>query len=168
MKHFRTILIIVFLVCSSYAYTQQNVSDLLINQGVWFLSSTDITEIADNEQINQTEYFKKDDVSSIFFEQGKVYTVYTKMGNDVMEDNWKIVDDTHFVMVGPDDGSAQLMEILELNSKKLVLKSCNDINEGITCTQFTYMSNKDNWPTDAEIDKLNKDIKKEDSISENN
>lgn len=143
------------MICSSYIYGQQDTSEKLINQGVWFLSSTEITEIADNEQISLIEFFKKDDVSSIFFDQDKVYTVYTKIGNDVMEDNWKIVDDTHFVMVGPDDGSAQLMEILELNSDKLTLQSCNDIDGGITCTKFTYMSSKDKWLPDNEIDKLN-------------
>lgn len=161
MKHFRTTLIIVFIICSSYIYGQQNVSDLLINQGVWFLSSTEILEIAGNEQVTQTEYFKKDDVSSIFFDQEKIYTVYSKMGTDVMEDNWKIVDNTHLVMVGPDDGSAQLMEILEVNSKKLILQSCNDIDEGVTCTKFIYMSNKETWPSDTEIDQLNKDSIKE-------
>lgn len=143
------------MVCSSYIYGQQATSEKLINQGVWFLSSTETIEIVDNDQISLTEYFKKEDVSSIFFDQDKVYTVYTKMGNDVMEDNWKIVDDTHFVMVGPDDGSAQLMEILELDSNKLVVQSCNDIDGVITCTKFTYMSNKDKWLSNNQIDKLN-------------
>lgn len=143
------------MICSSYIHGQQSTSEKLINQGVWFLSSTETIEIADNEQLSLTEFFKKDDVSSIFFDQDKVYTVYTKMGNDVMEDNWKIVDETHFVMVGPDDGSAQLMEILELDADKLVLQSCNDIDEGVTCTKFTYMSSKDKWHPDSQIDKLN-------------
>lgn len=163
MKHFRTTLMLVFTICSSYL-SGQDISDTLINQGVWFLSSTQIVEIADNEQYTLTEYFKKEDISSIFFDPDKVYTVYSKMGDDVMEDNWKIVDDKHLVMVGPDDGSAQVMDILEINSNKLILQSCNDIEGGITCTKFIYAANKDNWLSDAEIEKLNADSVKEEPV----
>lgn len=157
MNYLRTTTLLFIFLCSIIQTNAQNdVSDELMKQGVWFLYATRIEEkTADNESVSQDEFFKKDDVSSMFFEKDKVYSVYSKIGNDVLEDGWKIVDDTHFVMVGPDDGSAQMMEILELSSERLVIKSCNEIDNLVSCTQFTYLSSKDKWPTDAEIDNMN-------------
>lgn len=151
------VFITIFIYCGlTNVNAQQQQAKQLINQGVWFLASTTIEEKDGDTMLTQTEYFKKDDISSIFFdEEKKVYTVFSKLGTDVMEDRWQMVDDSHFVMVGPDDGSSQFMEIVSLSPTKLEIKSCNDIEGIITCTLFVYHATKDKWLSDQEIDKLN-------------
>lgn len=135
---------------------QNNLSEKLINQGIWFLESTEIDERYENQHINQKEYFTKDNVSSIFFEENNIYTVYTKINEEVLEDRWKVIDETHYVMVGQDDQSAQIVEVLELNSKKLIIQCCNDIEGVTTCTKFTYLPTKENWKSDEDVTELNK------------
>ena len=128
----------------------------LISQGAWFLFSIRTEEQVGEEVLTQVELYKKDDISSIFFdEENKLYSVFSKYSSDVYEDRWKLVDDTHFVMVSPSDGSSQVVEILEINETKLVLRNCGDIENGTSCSLYTYFSTKEGWLPDSEIDELN-------------
>lgn len=128
----------------------------LISQGAWFLFSIRTEEQVGEEVLTQVEFYKKDDISSIFFdEENKLYSVFSKYSSDVYEDRWKLVDDTHFVMVSPSDGSSQVVEILEINETKLVLRNCGDIENGTSCSLYTYFSTKEGWLPDSEIDELN-------------
>lgn len=133
-----------------------SLSQRLISQGAWFLYSLRTEEQVGEEVLMQQEFYKKDDISSIFFDhENKLYTVFSKYNGDVFEDRWKVVSDTHFVMVSPVDGSSQLMEILEMNTHKLVLRNCGDIENGKSCSLYTYLSTKEAWLPDSEIDNLN-------------
>ena len=128
----------------------------LISQGAWFLFSIRTEEQVGEEVLTQVEFYKKDDISSIFFdEENKLYSVFSKYSSDVYEDRWKLVDDTHFVMVSPSDGSSQVVEILEINETKLVLRNCGDIENGTSCSLYAYFSTKEGWLPDSEIDELN-------------
>lgn len=155
MKNIKIIISFLFISCCIQLSGQNKIYNQLVDQGIWFLESTEIKETYDEQNIIQKEYFKKDDVSSLFFEPTKLYTVYSKIGNEVFEDRWKLIDDTHFVMVGQDDESSQIMVIQELTPDKLIIESCNDIEGSISCTKFTYKATKDNWLSDKEIESLN-------------
>ncbi len=125
-------------------------------QGAWFLFSIRTEEQVGEEVLTQVEFFRKDDISSILFdEENKLYSVFSKYSTDMYEDRWKLVDGSHFVMVSPNDGTSQIVEILEMNGTKLVLRNCVDIENGTSCSLYTYFSSKDGWLPDNEIDKLN-------------
>lgn len=151
-------LILSFILCC-FIYMRGQDTDMnhkLISQGAWFLFSIRTEEQVGEEVLTQVEFYKKDDISSIFFdEENKLYSVFSKYSSDVYEDRWKLVDDTHFVMVSPSDGSSQVVEILEINETKLVLRNCGDIENGTSCSLYTYFSTKEGWLPDSEIDELN-------------
>ena len=155
----KRIAIVVSLMLCCFAYMNAQDSDMthrLTSQGAWFLFSIRTEEKVDEEVLTQVEFFKKDDVSSIFFdEENKLYSVFSKYSSDMYEDRWKLVDDTHFVMVSPNDGSSQIVEILEIDKTKLVLRNCNDIENGTSCSLYTYFSTKEGWLPDSEIENLN-------------
>jgi hypothetical protein len=135
---------------------EMDMSQRLISQGAWFLFSLRTEEKVGDEVLTQVEFFKKDDISSLFFDhENKLYTVFSKYSSDVYEDRWKLVDDDHFVMVSPTDGSSQIVEILEIDSTKLVLRNCGDIENGTSCSLYTYFSTKGGWLPDSEINNLN-------------
>jgi len=138
------------------AYGQEKVKDALMEQGAWFLFSLRVEEKIDDKILTKVEFYKKDDVSSIFFDKDdKMYSVFSDVGSEMWEDLWKMVDDTHFVMVSPLDESTQVMDIIELDTKKLVFRNCSDIDGGMKCTTYTYFSTKEGWLPDSEIDELN-------------
>lgn len=145
------------LFCFIYMKGQDtDMSHKLTSQGAWFLFSVRTEEQVGEEVLTQVEFYKKDDISSIFFdEENKLYSVFSKYSADVYEDRWKLVDDTHFVMVSPNDGSSQIVEILEIDKTKLVLRNCGDIENGTSCSLYTYFSTKEGWLPDSEIDELN-------------
>ena len=145
------------LFCIIYMKGQDtDMSHKLTSQGAWFLFSVRTEEQVGEEVLTQVEFYKKDDISSIFFdEENKLYSVFSKYSADVYEDRWKLVDDTHFVMVSPNDGSSQIVEILEIDKTKLVLRNCGDIENGTSCSLYTYFSTKEGWLPDSEIDELN-------------
>ena len=145
------------LFCFIYMKGQDtDMSHKLTSQGAWFLFSVRTEEQVGEEVLTQVEFYKKDDISSIFFdEENKLYSVFSKYSTDVYEDRWKLVDDTHFVMVSPNDGSSQIVEILEIDKTKLVLRNCGDIENGTSCSLYTYFSTKEGWLPDSEIDELN-------------
>ncbi len=154
----RKIFTAILSICSLLSvYAQEAVKEKLINQGVWFLFSARVEEhFNDDKNLTQIDFFKKSDVSSILFDRDdKLYSVFSKDGSDVWEDLWRMVDETHFVMVSPQDSSSQLMNIMELNQKMLVLKNCSDIEGGSRCVTYTYFSSKEGWLPDNEIDDLN-------------
>lgn len=151
--------LILSLILCCFIYMRGQDTDMnhkLISQGAWFLFSIRTEEQVGEEVLTQVEFYKKDDISSIFFdEENKLYSVFSKYSSDVYEDRWKLVDDTHFVMVSPSDGSSQVVEILEINETKLVLRNCGDIENGTSCSLYTYFSTKEGWLPDSEIDELN-------------
>lgn len=151
--------LILSLMLCSFLYVKGQTSDMtrmLTAQGAWFLHSVRTEEQVGEEVLTQVEYFKKDDISSIYFdEENKLYSVFSKYSTDVYEDRWKLVDDTHFVMVSPNDGTSQIVEILEIDKTKLILRNCGDIENGTSCSLYTYFATKDAWLTDLEIDNLN-------------
>lgn len=151
--------IIVSLIVCCFIYVQGQNVDMtrrLTSQGAWFLFSIRTEEKVGEEVLTQVEFFKRDDISSLFFDaENKLYTVFSKYSSDIYEDRWKLVDDTHFVMVSPNDGSSQIVEILEIDSTKLVLRNCGDIENGTSCSLYTYFSTKEGWLPDSEIDNLN-------------
>lgn len=147
----------IMLCCFLYMRGQDSdINHKLISQGAWFLFSLRTEEKVGDEVLTQIEFFKRDDISSIFFdEEDKLYSVFSKYSSDVYEDRWKLVDDTHFVMVSPTDGTSQIVEILEIDATKLVLRNCGDIENGTSCSLYTYFSTKEGWLSDKEIDELN-------------
>lgn len=151
--------LILSLILCCFIYMRGQDTDMnhkLISQGAWFLFSIRTEEQVGEEVLTQVEFYKKDDISSIFFdEENKLYSVFSKYSSDVYEDRWKLVDDTHFVMVSPSDGSSQIVEILEIDKTKLVLRNCGDIENGTSCSLYTYFSTKEGWLPDSEIDELN-------------
>lgn len=151
-------IIVLFILCC-FVYLNAQDGDMtrrLTSQGAWFLFSMRTEEKVGEEVLTQVEFFKKDDISSIFFdEENKLYSVFSKYSSDMYEDRWKLVDDTHFVMVSPNDGSSQIVEILEIDKTKLVLRNCSDIENGTSCSLYTYFSTKEGWLPDSEIDNLN-------------
>lgn len=151
------IIISLMLCCIIYLKAQDDdMTQKLTSQGAWFLFSIRTEEQVDEEVLTQVEFYKKDDVSSIFFDgENKLYSVFSKYSSDMCEDRWKLVDDTHFVMVSPNDGSSQVVEILEIDKTKLVLRNCSDIDNGTSCSLYTYFSTKEGWLPDSEIDNLN-------------
>lgn len=151
------IIVSLIVCCFFYAKGQDvDMTHRLTSQGAWFLFSIRTEEKVGEEVLTQVEFFKKDDISSIFFdEENKLYTVFSKYSSDIYEDRWKLVDDSHFVMVSPNDGSSQIVEILEIDSTKLVLRNCGDIENGTSCSLYTYFSTKEGWLPDSEIDNLN-------------
>ncbi len=155
MKKIVTLFLLFFCLFSTYA--QDNIRNKLIAQGAWFLFSTRTEErFDDGRDLTQIDFFKKQDVSSIFFDRDdKLYSVFSNDGSDVWEDLWRMVDETHFVMLSPVDKSSQLMSILELTSKQLVFRNCADIEGGARCVTYTYFSSKDGWLSDHEINELN-------------
>lgn len=147
-----------FLICGILSLNAQDlVRNKLIAQGAWFLFSTRTEEQFDNDQVlAQIDFCKKSDTSSIFFdEDDKLYSVFSKESDEVLEDLWRIVDNTHFVIVSPIDGVPQLMDIIDLDSKRLVVQNCTDIDSGTRCMTYTYFCSKDGWLSDKEIDELN-------------
>lgn len=151
------IIVSLILFCFIYVKGQDiDMTQRLTSQGAWFLFSIRTEEKVGEEVLTQVEFFKKDDISSIFFDaENKLYTVFSKYSADIYEDRWKLVDDTHFVMVSPNDGSSQIVEILEIDNTKLVLRNCGDIENGTSCSLYTYFSTKEGWLPDNEIDNLN-------------
>jgi len=137
-------------------YSQATVEDALIDQGVWFLFSTRIEEKFSDETLVKVDYFKKDDVSSIYFDtDDKLFSIFTSIDSTMLEDRWRMVDDTHFVIVSPVDKSSQIMDIHELSPEKLIISNCLDIEEGTRCLTHTFLSKKEGWLPDSEIDGLN-------------
>lgn len=150
--------IIAFMLCCFIYMKGQDMdmSQRLTSQGAWFLFSVRTEEKVGDEVLTQVEFFKRNDISSLFFdEENKLYTVFSKYSSDIYEDRWKLVDDTHFVMVSPTDGASQIVEILEIDNTKLVLRNCGDIENGTSCSLYTYFSTKEGWLPDSEIDSLN-------------
>lgn len=150
--------IVSFMLCCIIYMKGQDIdmSQQLTSQGAWFLFSVRTEEKVGDEVLTQVEFYKRDDISSIFFdEENKLYSVFSKYSSDVYEDRWKLVDDTHFVMVSPTDGASQIVEILEIDNTKLVLRNCGDIENGTSCSLYTYFSTKEGWLPDIEIDDLN-------------
>lgn len=146
------------LVSLSSLFAQNSVSEKLVAQGAWFLFSmrTDEQYTDTDETLTKVDFFKKDDVSSIYFdEDDKLYSVFSGDGADIWEDRWRMIDDTHFVMVSPVDESSQVIDILELTDTKLVLKNCTEIEGGSRCLIYTYFSTKEGWLPDNEIEDLN-------------
>lgn len=138
-------------------FSQNEIKDILLAQGAWFLFSTKTEEHFDDDKtLTQIDFFKKADVSSIFFDQNdKLYSVFSKEESSVWEDLWRQVDDTHFVIVSPVDSSHQVMDILELSPKMLVIRNCSEIEDGNRCLTYTYFATKDGWLSDKEVDELN-------------
>lgn len=135
---------------------QISVKDALMGQGTWFLFSARTEEKVNERVFTRIDFFKKSDVSSIFFdEDDKLFSVFSKEGSDIWEDLWRMADDTHFVIVSPADQSTQIMDIIELNSKKLVIRNCSDTEGGSKCVIYTYFSTKNGWLPDREIEELN-------------
>lgn len=154
MRFLFTVLILIN--CLFCIQSQDSISDKLIGQGVWFLYSSRTQEQFSDEILTKVDYFKKDDVSSIYFDaDNKLFSIFTKDDSVMMEDLWKIIDDTHFVIVSPTDESSQIMEIIELSQNKLVIRNCLDIEDGTRCLTHTYLSKKEGWPSDEKIDELN-------------
>lgn len=150
-----------FILCLMLGYilnanAQKSVEDALIEQGAWFLFSARTEERIHNRIFTKIDFFKKDDVSSMFFDRDdKLFSVFSKDGSEMWEDLWRMTDDTHFVIVSPVDYSTQLMDIIELNRKKLVIRNCADTDRGNKCVIYTYFSTKEGWLPDQEIDELN-------------
>ncbi|HCO67745.1 MAG TPA: hypothetical protein DIT04_08350 [Dysgonomonas sp.] len=137
-------------------YTQNSVKDALMGQGTWFLFSARTEEKINERIFTKIDFFKKEDVSSIFFDQDdRLFSVFSKEGADVWEDLWRMADDTHFVIVSPVDQSSQVIDIIELNKKKLVIRNCSEIEGGTKCIIYTYFSTKKGWLPDKEIEELN-------------
>lgn len=156
MKHY-FILLIIF-ISSINIQAQNNLKDQLIAQGAWFLFSSQIDESYDDEKLTKIDFFKKDDVSSIYFDnEDKLFSVFSEEGDsNMLEDRWKIVDDTHFVIVSPLDSSSRIMDIVEISPTKLVVRTCSNLEEnGEKCITYTYFSTKTGWLSDKEIDELN-------------
>lgn len=150
-----------FILCLTLGYffninAQNSVKDVLMRQGTWFLFSARTEEKINDRIFAKIDFFKKSDVSSIFFDQDdKLFSVFSKEGSDVWEDLWRMADDTHFVIVSPMDKSNQIMDIIELNNKKLVIRNCSNIEGGSKCIIYTYFSTKEGWLPDREIEELN-------------
>lgn len=154
----KIILVFYFIVVQiSYSCAQNTeIKDMLMGQGAWFLFSSRTDENLENEAFTKIDFYKKQDVSSILFDdEDKLYSVFSQDGTDIFEDRWRLVDDTHFVMVSPIDESVQLLNIEELTSTKLVIKNCSEIEKGTQCVTYTYFSTKSGWLPDKEIDELN-------------
>jgi hypothetical protein len=156
----RVLLAILFLASSLFvtAIQAQNdtITEKLISSGAWFLFSTRTDEQLSEETLTKVDFFKKGDVSSLFFDvDDKLYSVFSNDGSEMWEDRWRVIDDTHFVMVSPVDESSQVMDILEFTKTKLVLQNCSEIEEGTRCVTYTYFSTKEGWLPDEEIDELN-------------
>lgn len=157
----KKVAVIVSLVLCSFIYVKGQGADAdmnqrLISQGTWFLFSLRTEEKVGEDVLAQIEFFKKSDISSLLFdEENKLYTVYSKYSPDILEDRWKLVNENSFVMVSPTDGSSQIIEIIEMDSTKLVLRNCSDIEDGTSCLIYTYFSTKNGWLSDGEIDNLN-------------
>lgn len=151
--------IVILCLILGYAFNinaQRSVKDALVEQGAWFLFSVRTEEKVNNRIFTKIDFFKKEDVSSMFFDQDdKLFSVFSKDGSEMWEDLWRMVDDTHFVIVSPIDQSTQLIDILELNRKKLVLRNCSEISNGNKCIIYTYFSTKEGWLPDPEIEELN-------------
>ncbi|MDU1903978.1 MAG: hypothetical protein E6772_04270 [Dysgonomonas sp.] len=154
----KILLAILFLANSLFITQAQNdtITEKLITSGAWFLFSTRTDEQFSDETLTKVDFFKKGDVSSLFFDaDDKLFSVFSKDGSEMWEDRWRVIDDTHFVMVSPVDESSQIMDILEFTTTKLVLQNCSEIEEGTRCVTYTYFSTKEGWLPDEEIDELN-------------
>jgi len=151
----------IFILCLTLSYifninAQNSVKDALMGQGTWFLFSARTEEKVNERIFTKIDFFKKSDVSSLFFDQDdKLFSVFSKESSDVWEDLWRMADDTHFVIVSPVDQSTQIMDIIELNNKKLVIRNCSDIEGGSKCIIYTYFATKEGWLPDREIEELN-------------
>ena len=154
MKRVTFILIFSLLIPSIYA---QTVEEKLKNVGAWFLFSTRMEQQDGKDVLTQVDFFKKEDISSILFEQeNKLYSVFSDSGHEMNEDLWKMLDDTTFVMTDLTGSTTQIMEIIELSDKKLVLRYCDDsIVDSSKCVISTYFSTKAGWLSDKEIEELN-------------
>lgn len=155
----KNIAILVFLLCF-FSASSQTVREKLISTGAWFLFSSRLEQqSAGDEVLTEISFYKKDDVSSLLFdENNRLYSVFSEQGTEMNEDLWKLLDDNNFVMVSLTDETSQspVMEIMELSTSKLVLRYCDESNiENVTCVISTYFSTKAGWLSDAEIDELN-------------
>lgn len=150
-----------FILCTILAHVfntqaQSGVKEALMSQGTWFLFSARTEEKINDRIFTKIDFFKKEDVSSIFFdEDDRLFSVFSKEGSDVWEDLWRMADDTHFVIVSPLDESTQVIDIIELNNNKLVIRNCSEIDGGTKCITYTYFSTKKGWLPDREIEELN-------------
>lgn len=154
----KVLFIIFFLLSSLFPVQAQddNIAERLISSGAWFLFSTRTDEQFSDETLTKVDFFKKEDVSSLFFDvDDRLFSVFSNDGSEMWEDRWRLIDDTHFVMVSPVDESSQVMDILEFTPTKLVLRNCSDIEDGTRCITYTYFSTKEGWLPDKEIDELN-------------
>lgn len=147
-----------FLIFFSFILVEaQTVKDSLISSGTWFLFSSKIEQQVDDEVLARVTFFKKDDISSILFEdKNRLFSVFSEQGDEMNEDLWKMLDDNRFVMTNLTGESAQVMEIIEYTPSKLVIRYCEDSDsEGFICIISTYFATKSGWLPDAEIDELN-------------
>jgi hypothetical protein len=153
----KNITILVFLLCFLSA-NSQTVREKLISTGAWFLFSSRLEQQSEGDEIlTEISFYKKDDVSSLLFEENnRLYSVFSEQGTEMNEDLWKLLDDNNFVIASLTGETSQVMEIMEISPSKLVLRYCDDSNsEGSTCMISTYFSTKAGWLSDAEIDELN-------------
>ncbi|MEN9918218.1 MAG: hypothetical protein RL662_654 [Bacteroidota bacterium] len=152
----QTIIILLLIANNLVLNAQDSISEKLVAHGAWFLFSSKTEEQFKDETLTKVDFFKKEDVSSIFFDNDdKIYSIFTNDGSEMLEDRWKMVDNNHFVMVSPIDQSTQIINIVEFDSKKLVLKNCSEIENGSKCITYTYFSTKEGWLPNSEIDELN-------------
>lgn len=154
MKKIAFILVFVSLIPCIYA---QTVEEKLKNVGAWFLFSTRMEQQDGKGVLTQVDFFKKDDISSILFENdNRLYSVFSDLGTDMNEDLWKILDENTFVMTDMAGTTTQIMEIIELSDSKLVLRYCDDtVIDSSKCVISTYFSTKAGWLSDKEIEELN-------------
>lgn len=154
MKKIAFLLIFGSLMSSLYA---QTVEEKLKNVGAWFLFSTRLEQQDGQDVLTQVDFFKKNDVSSILFENdNRLYSVFSDSGSDMNEDLWKMLNDSAFVMTDLQGTTTQIMEIIELSNNKLVLRYCDDtVVDSSKCVISTYFATKAGWLSDAEIEELN-------------
>lgn len=154
MKRIAFLLILISSMSSIYAET---VEDKLKNVGAWFLFSTRIEQQDGDDVLTQVDFFKKDDISSILFEDNnRLYSVFSDSNTDMNEDLWKMLGNDAFVLTDMAGTTTQIMEIIELSDKKLVIRYCDDtVANNLKCVISTYFATKAGWLSDAEIEELN-------------
>lgn len=147
-----TILIFAFSILKS-----QPLSERLISAGAWFLLLQTVEEEVNGNTLVLNEYFKKNDVSSLLFdEDNRLYSVFSDQGKEINEDLWRLIDDNNLVIVSLTGETSQVMEILHFDSEKLVLRYWNKLSEERSSSIIsTYLSTKEDWPSDDDIDKFN-------------
>lgn len=150
-------LLLLILIPCFVGLQSQTLSDRLISAGAWFLFLQTVEEEIDGETLVQNEYFKKNDVSSLLFdEDNRLYSVFSDEGRDINEDLWRIIDENNLVIVSLTGETSQVMEILHFDSERLVLRYWNKLSEERSSSIIsTYLSTKEDWPSDSEIDAFN-------------